>query len=154
MTNICETCGAQNSAGMKQCGSCGGPLREDNPGTDSPGPGQGPIESRWTAQPPIEDTAQPTLKTGPDEFGLASKILIASLLIFVLGFALQVYANEKSENVTDSLFSGDLGDMMTAMEDAQDAAEIAKWAGYLQTIGLIVLAAGLVGIAVGLSKRL
>ena len=139
---------------MKQCGSCGGPLREDNPGTDIPGPGQGPIESRWTAQPSIEHAPQPTLKTGPDEFGLASKVLIASLLIFILSFALQVYANEKSQDVTDSLFYGDLGDMMTAMEEIEDAAEIAKWAGYLQTIGLVVLAAGLVGIAIGLSKRL
>ena len=67
---------------------------------------------------------------------------------------MQVYANEKSQDVTDSLFSGDLGDMMTAMEEIEDAAEIAKWAGYLQTIGLVVLAAGLVGIAIGLSKRL
>lgn len=85
---------------------------------------------------------------------MASKVLIAALFIFVLSFALQVYASEKSEDLSNSLFSGSLDDIMTTIEDAQHLAEVAKWAGYLQALGLIVLAAGLVGVAVGLSNRL
>ena len=102
---------------------------------------------------PVEP-AVPTFVSSDRDFKLTSWVLIAALALLVLGFALQVYANEKSEGLYDDLFSGDMTDVFGFFDDVQDISNAAKWAGYLQTIGLIFLAAGLVGLTVSLSKRL
>ena len=159
MTKTCEKCGAQNSAGMRLCGSCGGPLGEDIPETNSPGylplpsGDQRPIEGLW-AVPSSESLAVYARRRGTRQIRFASVFLIAALALFALSFALEVYSSEKAEELTDAAYSGNYDELIGAMEDMQDITRVAKWSEYLYSIGLIVLAAGLVGMALGLSKYL
>ena len=156
----CPDCGAENAGEMTNCGSCGKPLRRNLSGGEGKEENRSQIEDRWDRvmstprfTEPVEPAA-PGLVSSDRDFKLTSWVLIAALVLLVLGFALQVYANEKSEGLYDDLFSGDMTEMFGFFDDVQDISNVAKWAGYLQTIGLIFLAAGLVGLTVSLSKRL
>ncbi|MCJ2512117.1 MAG: hypothetical protein LN409_02025 [Candidatus Thermoplasmatota archaeon] len=139
---------------MTKCGNCGKLLPSDESGRESQ------EEERWNQvlstshSPEPVEAGVPNLDASSKDFKLASLVLVAALIFLVLSFALEVYSAEKAEDALEGLLSGDLGDMMGTLEDIENTAEVAKWAGYLSSIGLILLAAGLVGLAVGLSKRL
>lgn len=151
----CPVCGVDNANGLAKCGNCGKPLPSEGAVDKDREGDRAEIEERWSkvvsATPPVVSVNQDVLNLGSTnkDFKLASRVLIAAMVILIIGFALQVYTNEK----IDGLYSGELAEMMDILEDMESIQSAAKWAGYLQTLGLILLAAGLIGISVGLSKN-
>lgn len=156
----CPDCGALNAEEMTKCGNCGKLLSSDASAVESQGEDRERTEERWNkiisanhSPESVEAVAQNVIASDKT-FKLASWVLIAALSFLVLGFVLQVYSGEKGEELSEGLFSGDFTDIMGTLEDIENIGNATKWAGYLQSIGLILLAAGLVGLTVGVSKRL
>jgi len=149
----CVNCGHENRDDVIYCSMCGKePLvkEEEKQGDARELTEDQLTEERWKrilARHSQESIDKANGSRG--DFQTARWVLIAALFFLIIGFILQIYSNEKLEGI----FSDDLSEVTEALGNLESISKAAKWGGYLQVFGLILLAAGLVGMAEGLSKR-